>query len=77
VKTVGDTVSVSGEDTDCVICMSNPKDIMFYPCRHTHVCHSCFEAGIQTGRRNHETNSLAHCPVCRERVKLALHFPDY
>ena len=36
---------------DCVVCLSEPKDTMFMPCRHLCVCQDCFR-------------QLTRCPLC-------------
>lgn len=29
------------EDSDCIVCFSNPKDVILLPCRHYCVCQAC------------------------------------
>jgi len=42
----------------CVVCLSEPKNILFLPCRHVTVCRSC-------------VNLLpaSVCPLCRKRIR--------
>ncbi|CAN0478392.1 unnamed protein product, partial [Discosporangium mesarthrocarpum] len=43
----------SGEgSTECVICLTDPKDTLLLPCRHLCVCRECFK-------------HVDKCPVCR------------
>jgi Zinc finger, C3HC4 type (RING finger) len=43
--------------TDCIICMSNEKSVVFAPCGHYICCEEC-------------SNSLAtkKCPICRNKI---------
>lgn len=43
-----------GED-ECVVCLTERKDIVLLPCRHMAVCHVCFP-------------NLSQCPMCRTSV---------
>ena len=47
------------EDTDeqeCSICLSNPKEIVFYPCGHYHACKQC-------------ANMVKNCPMCMKKIE--------
>jgi len=44
------------DNTECVVCMSSPKDTMVLPCRHMCLCNPCAEV------LRFETNK---CPICR------------
>eukprot|EP00455_Lapot_gusevi_P025980 TRINITY_DN2741_c0_g1_i5.p1 TRINITY_DN2741_c0_g1~~TRINITY_DN2741_c0_g1_i5.p1 ORF type:complete len:132 (-),score=6.23 TRINITY_DN2741_c0_g1_i5:113-508(-) len=46
-------------NSDCVICMTNPRDTTIYPCRHFVLCAQC--AAELRSRKN-------QCPICRCRV---------
>ena len=49
------------EDDDsqtCVICLSNPREVVILDCGHICVCLSCAEA----------LPHPQHCPVCRQNV---------
>merc|ERR1719410_1747128 len=62
------TPEVQGVDTgssDCVICLSAPRDTAVLPCRHMCFCSYC--AGIV--RLQCDT-----CPVCRQKVASLLQF---
>lgn len=52
------------EGSDCVICMSEPRDTTVLPCRHMCMCNECAMA-VQT-----QTNK---CPVCRAGMESLLH----
>jgi hypothetical protein len=41
-----------GAEEDCVVCLTNRKDMILLPCRHLCVCSSCF-------------SHITQCPVCR------------
>ena len=47
-----------GNDPDCVICMSAPKDTAILPCRHLCMCSAC--------ARMHNLHADT-CPICRTR----------
>merc|ERR1719223_317531 len=55
-------------NSDCVICLSEPRDTAVLPCRHMCFCRHC--AGIVRLQ-------CEKCPVCRQRVAglLQLHRP--
>lgn len=50
----------SGEGTDCVICLTNPRDTAIMPCRHLCLCGTCANVTSSTWS--------FQCPVCRARV---------
>lgn len=43
----------------CRICFSNPAEVIFIPCAHMVVCHSCC------------VRDLDSCPICREKIDIA------
>ena len=47
---------------ECIICMDKPKDSLFYPCGHKHVCFDCGRRFLMQAR--HKV-----CPICRDRVQ--------
>jgi len=49
--------------TDCVICMSEPRDTVVLPCRHMCLCGGCADA-----MRSRVQYRSYRCPICRERV---------
>ncbi len=53
------TVFDSG-DTDCVVCLSSPKTVMFAQCGHFACCRVCAEQIEATTKT---------CPVCRKRMR--------
>lgn len=59
------TVDVDTGNSDCVICLSAPRDTAVLPCRHMCFCSYC--AGIV--RLQCDT-----CPVCRQKVASLLQF---
>ena len=44
--------------TRCVICMSEPKRVLFLPCKHVNCCADCAPEQVRRGV----------CPVCREAI---------
>lgn len=42
-------------DLQCIVCLSNEKNVCFLPCRHCCVCSDCGE-------------KLENCAVCREHI---------
>jgi len=52
--------SGSGEGDECVICLTNPKEVVILHCRHVCLCHSCATTS--------STSWSYQCPVCRGRV---------
>jgi len=52
-------------NSDCVICLSEPRDTAVLPCRHMCFCNYC--AGIVRLQCD-------KCPVCRQKVVSLLHF---
>ncbi|CAK8992093.1 Probable E3 ubiquitin-protein ligase LUL2 (Probable RING-type E3 ubiquitin transferase LUL2) (Protein LOG2-LIKE UBIQUITIN LIGASE 2) (RING finger protein 269) [Durusdinium trenchii] len=65
----GTRPSLSDQDpeghTDCVICLSEPRDTAVLPCRHMCFCSYC--AGIVRLQCD-------RCPVCRQKVQSLLQF---
>ncbi|KAJ1608156.1 ring finger domain-containing protein [Cryptosporidium canis] len=49
-----DTFGMEDDELDCLICMSNPKDVILLPCRHCISCESCLRSLRQD-----------KCPLCR------------
>jgi E3 ubiquitin-protein ligase MGRN1 len=58
----GSTAAVTGkeaggeEGTECVVCLTEPRDTILLPCRHMCLCHEC---GNQLRLKTNK------CPVCR------------
>lgn len=49
-----DIFGMEDDELDCLICMSNPKDVILLPCRHCISCESCLRSLRQD-----------KCPLCR------------
>lgn len=47
------------DETDCAICMSSPKDTVFYPCGHYHTCATC-------------ANMVHNCPMCMKKIEMRI-----
>jgi len=56
-------------ESECVICMDDPRDTLILPCRHLAVCAECAE------KIRYQQSS---CPICRKPFKalLKLHIPN-
>lgn len=44
--------------------MTNPKDIIVFPCKHLSICNEC--AKIMS--INNNRNNIKKCPVCRNSI---------
>eukprot|EP00456_Euglypha_rotunda_P069282 TRINITY_DN60897_c0_g1_i1.p1 TRINITY_DN60897_c0_g1~~TRINITY_DN60897_c0_g1_i1.p1 ORF type:complete len:237 (-),score=34.25 TRINITY_DN60897_c0_g1_i1:11-649(-) len=49
---------------ECIVCFTEPKDVIFLPCRHICVCNECHK-------------NMPKCPVCRAPIASFLRFTDY
>lgn len=49
------------EERLCVICLTQPRNVLLMPCRHAVLCEECLEIIMQ--RRPSE------CPICRRRIQ--------
>ena len=45
--------------TQCVVCMSSPREITLIPCGHLAVCQLCY-------------SRLQQCPICRSLIRRAI-----
>ncbi|CBZ51466.1 conserved hypothetical protein [Neospora caninum Liverpool] len=57
----GDTI---GGEKECLVCMTNAKDVMLYPCRHCSLCFDCLRSLHQE-----------RCPICRSNFSAFVTFP--
>ena len=55
--------------THCLICLSNPSNVVLIPCNHLCICNDCFQQYQNTERRNIAWSSIK-CPMCRLPVDL-------
>lgn len=59
---------VEGGNTDCIICLSEPRDTAVLPCRHMCFCSYCASiVRLQCDK----------CPVCRQKVQSLLQFRNH
>lgn len=57
----------------CLICSSNPRNTMCYPCGHVMYCNVCLSLqGIEIAKNIPKAHSLAICGFCRTNVKKLL-----
>lgn len=59
-KPGGSPPAASFDEGDCVICLSNPREVAILHCRHVCLCRSCAQITSSTWS--------FQCPVCRGRV---------
>ncbi|CAL9228966.1 unnamed protein product [Arabidopsis halleri] len=60
---IENTVDGCNEGKECVVCLSEPRDIAVLPCRHMCMCSGCAKA------LRFQTNL---CPICRQPVERLL-----
>ncbi len=53
-------------ELECVVCASEPKDIVPLPCRHCCMCHSCFDALPVCWQGVPRRCVVTHCPPRRQ-----------
>lgn len=56
----------SSGNTECVICLSDAKTVIVFPCRHLCMCNSCAEILPAQGNK---------CPICRQLASLLIRMP--
>jgi hypothetical protein len=49
------TIHTDEDNTECCICMTNEKEIVFGPCGHYYSCSEC-------------SNKISKCPICRTNI---------
>ncbi len=55
------------ETSRCVVCLTNPKDSLVYPCSHANLCKRCADVLY--------SNSM-NCPTCRSGITTVLRIYD-
>lgn len=74
--------TIDGKSQDCVICLSNPSQVLLLPCKHFCVCSDCgFLLRSQSIEKKQlqQSNPLAdvdasRCPVCRTSISSLINF---
>ena len=56
-------IEASENDTECIICMSNKRQIVLNPCGHYNMCLGCTDKII---------NDTNKCPVCQKEIITAI-----
>ena len=51
------TIEETFKEDECVICLTNPPNILFCNCGHLCVCEECSKTG----------ESLENCPICKTK----------
>lgn len=58
--------SQTTEVLKCVICLTEPRNILLMPCKHFKICSSCLQHLDQKSKKN---SSSLLCPYCRQIVE--------
>ena len=53
------------DSNECVICLTDPREVAVYPCRHVCLCPTCSEALPSQGNK---------CPICRREAMLLIRY---
>jgi len=53
---INDQNQQNQEESECVVCLSEKKSVVFMPCKHVACCEICSE-------------KVEECPLCREKVE--------
>ena len=53
----------ASSSSDCLVCLTEPKDVLLLPCRHVSICHTCHK-------------SVTRCPVCRSSIQNYMRWLD-
>lgn len=53
---LGEELEKLKDERSCVVCLENPRSILFLPCKHLCVCAEC-------------KDSLDQCPLCRQKIE--------
>ena len=59
-----DDENENAEENLCVVCLTNEKEIVLFPCRHCALCVECAQMLSDNGKK---------CPMCRQPVSLLIH----
>lgn len=55
----------------CLVCMTNPSNVVAIPCNHLSMCHDCFSVLKQRYQSGESANF--DCPVCRAELDTEHH----
>jgi len=61
------TYSNKIDDFNCVLCLTNVKSIMAFPCNHVVYCKEC--ANNVYNKNSLNDNLLYKCPICRKTIE--------
>ena len=53
----------ASSSSDCLVCLTETKNILLLPCRHVSICHTCHK-------------SVTRCPVCRSGIQSYMRWLD-
>ncbi|EEB19193.1 zinc finger protein, putative [Pediculus humanus corporis] len=54
------TTTTTNDDALCIVCQSNAKNVVIFPCKHLCLCLDCSLTIMNTQRKN--------CPICRRHI---------
>lgn len=62
---------INCEGYECTICIVNPRNIVYFPCKHLAICEVISKQACDV--------AMDKCPVCRTRIacRIKLHFIRY
>lgn len=55
---------VNSNNLTCVICLTNDKEIVNFPCCHLSTCQDCFHTSLET-----TVSPIKKCIICREQIR--------
>ena len=55
----GMKMTLDADAVECVICLTDPREVAVYPCRHMCLCTGCAEVLPSQGNK---------CPICRRKA---------
>jgi E3 ubiquitin-protein ligase MGRN1 len=56
---------IDTDSEECVICLTDPKEVAVYPCRHMCMCITCADA-LPSGNNK--------CPLCRREAFMLIKY---
>ena len=60
-----DVLNLDTDSSECVICLTDEKEVVVYPCRHMCMCITCAEALPSQNNK---------CPMCRRPASMLLRY---
>jgi hypothetical protein len=60
-------LELNTDSNECVICLTDPRSVVVYPCRHACMCYDCAQALPAQNNK---------CPICRRPAKMMILLPQ-